>query len=129
VTHRQRRLGRILVVLGFAAVIAFLALRSSSYLKHVPWMPRLVGVWADQHGVSRNIVAFAALGVATFLLIGQRVWLLVTLCVFGTLLELAQRWIPGRAYDWRDIVASIAGVLLAWCAAWLLHRLPRPSRC
>lgn len=128
-TPRQRQFTRIAIVVLLAAAIAFFALRSSAFLKNVPWLPRPIGVWADQHGISRNIVAFCALGLATFTLIGSRLWLLVALCVFGTLLEVAQRWIPSRSYDWRDIVASIAGVLLAWITVWVLRRFPRPSRC
>ncbi len=113
---------RIVIVLGFGAVLAFLALRPSPYLQYVPWMPRRIGVWADHNGIVRNTVAFAGFALAVYVLLGVRLRSVVALCVFGTVIEVAQLWIPGRKFDWRDIVASIAGVLIAWPFAWLLRR-------
>lgn len=114
---------KIAVVVAFAAMIAFLALRSSPYLQYVSWMPRRVGVWADGNGILRNTVAFFGLGVLALGLLGVRVWHVLVLCFFGTAIEVAQLWIPGRTFDWKDIVATIAGVLLAWPVAWGARRL------
>ena len=36
------------------------------------------------------------------------------LSVFATGLEVAQLWIPGRWFDWKDIVASVGGLAIAW---------------
>lgn len=36
----------------------------------------------------------------------------VALAVFATGLEVAQLWIPGRWFDWKDIVASIGGLAI-----------------
>ena len=120
-TRRQRNV-RIAIVALLAAVIAFLALRSSPYLQYIPWMPRRIGVWADHHGVSRNAVAFFGLGLAVFLLIGLRAWHFALLCGFAAGLEVAQLGIRGRTFDWRDIVLSIVGIALAWPIAWALRR-------
>lgn len=113
---------KVLVVVGLTAAIAFLALRSSPYLQYVPWMPRRLGVWADSNGVARNAVAFFGLGLAVFLLVGRRIAHLAALCVFSAAIEVAQRWIPGRVFDWQDIVAGTIGILLAWPVAWAVRR-------
>jgi hypothetical protein len=115
----RARLIAFMLVIGFAGVLTFLALRSSSYLQFLPWMPRPVGVWADNHGVFRNTVAFFALGLCTFALLGRTLWHVTALCVFGTLIEVAQIWIPSRAFDWKDIAASVAGILAAWPVAFI----------
>ena len=119
---KRRRVLALVIVAVLAGALAFLALRASPYVQYVPWVPRRLGVWADSNGIVRNIVAFFALGLAVFLLVGRRVWHVIAACAFGTAVEVAQIWIPSRAFDWRDIVASIAGILLAWPLAWLLHR-------
>lgn len=126
---RRRHYSRVLVVLALGAVLAFLALRSSPYLQYVPWMPRRIGVWADHNGIVRNTVAFAGFALAVYLLLGARLRYVVALGVFGTAIEVAQLWIPGRAFDWRDIVASIVGVLLAWPFAWAGRRLVASRQC
>ncbi len=116
------RLARFLVGIGLAAVMAFLALRPSPYLEYIGWMPRGLGVWADRHGVLRNTAAFFGCSVMVLALFGPRLWLVAALCAFGTGLEVAQLWIPGRIFDWKDIVATVTGVLLAWPVAWVLVR-------
>ena len=98
--------------------MAFLALRTSPYLQYIPWMPRRVGVWADHNGIVRNTAAFFVFAIAVFLLVGRRAWHVVALCLFASSIEVAQLWIRGRVFDWRDILASIAGILLAWPVAW-----------
>ena len=115
----RRRLAAILLVTAFAAMLAFFALRSSPYLQYIPWMPRRVGVWADSHGVVRNAVAFFGLGLCSFTAVGRGLAHAFALCAFATAVEVAQIWIGSRAFDWRDIVASVAGVMIAWPVAWL----------
>jgi VanZ family protein len=118
---------RVTLAAGLAAVVAFLALRTSPYLQYVPWMPRRIGVWADSNGILRNVAAFLALGLVVFPLLGRGAWQVAALVAFAAGVEVAQHWIPGRVFDWRDIVASVAGVLLAWAVAWVLGRtLSRP---
>ena len=130
-SHRGRlRLLRVAAVFGALAVVAFLALRHSPFVDTLPWMPHWLGGWADQHGVSRNIVAFFALGLGCATLLGARTGLFVFLAAFGTAIEVAQIWIPGRTFDLRDIAATLAGLALAWIAAWSARRAitPREAR-
>lgn len=119
---RRGHLARLLFVGGFALLIAFLALRRSPYLQYIPWMPRSLGIWADHHGVLRNTAAFFAFALAVLGALGPRGVHVGALCLFGTAIEVAQIWIPSRTFDWRDIVASIAGVLLAWPFVWLWRK-------
>ena len=109
--------------------LAFFALRSSPYLQYIPGMPRWIGVWADSNGIIRNVVAFGILGLTTFLMLGRRLPIVLGLAAFGILLEVSQIWIRGRVFDWRDIVASLAGIALAWPIAWLLSRLAARRSC
>lgn len=121
------RVWRLLLAAALIGAIGFLALRTSPYLQYVPWMPRRVGVWADSNGIVRNVVAFVALGLAVFVLVGRGWRVALALAAFGAGVEVAQRWIPGRVFDWRDIAASVAGVLLAWIAVWPLRRRGQES--
>lgn len=122
----NRRALALVAVAVLAGLIAFFALRSSPYLQYIPWMPRGLGRWADSHGIARNFVAFFALALAVFLIVGRRVPHVAILCLFATALEVSQLWIRGRVFDWRDIVISIAGILAAWPLAWLCTR-QRPA--
>ncbi|HEY1106992.1 MAG TPA: VanZ family protein [Opitutaceae bacterium] len=121
---RSRMLG-IVFVAAFALLIAFFALRSSPFFQPISWLPRWIGRWADSHGIARNLAAFFAFGFAAFVILGPRWRLCLILSAFATVLEVSQIWIPTRIYDWKDIVASVAGILLAWPLAWLVHRLKR----
>jgi glycopeptide antibiotics resistance protein len=113
---------RIVLVLALAGVIAFFALRTSPYLQYITWMPRSIGVWADHNGILRNTVAFFVFALVVYLLVGCRAWHVVALSCFATAVEVAQIWVRGRVFDWQDILASIAGILLAWPVAWALRR-------
>ena len=115
---------RVALVLMLGGIIAFFALRTSPYLQYISWLPREIGVWADSNGILRNTAAFFAFALVTYLLVGRRGWHVLALALFATAVEVAQLWIRGRVFDWRDIVASIVGVLLAWPVAWAL----RPRR-
>lgn len=117
---------RLTVVLVAGSILAFLALRASSFIQTLPWVPRPVGLWADSHGIIRNTPAFFAFGLLAFALLGRTRRTVVPLAVFATVIEVAQIWIPTRIFDLLDIVASLAGLALAWIvvrsAAWLLAR-------
>jgi VanZ family protein len=120
---KRFRYVRAAIVLTFTVVIAFLALRTSPYLQYISWMPRRVGVWADHNGIVRNTVAFFGFSLVVLGLLGARVAHVLAICAFGTAIEVAQLWIPGRTFDWRDIAASVAGVVLAWPVAGTVRRL------
>ena len=104
-----------------AGVLAFFALRTSPYLQYIPWLPREIGVWADSNGILRNTAAFFAFALLVYFLVGRRWGHVLALTVFATGVELAQLWIRGRVFDWRDIVASMVGIFLAWPVAWALR--------
>ena len=48
--------------------------------------------------------------------------LLLLLPLYGAALEWLQRWVPNRAFDWQDMVANVAGVLLAFALVWAWRR-------
>ncbi len=125
----SRPVTRIVLIALIGGALAFFALRSSPYLQYIPWMPRWIGVWADSNGITRNVVAFGFLGLITMLVLGWRLPIVLGLAAFGILLEVSQIWIPGRVFDWRDILASLAGIALAWPIAWLGSRLASRRSC
>jgi VanZ family protein len=47
----------------------------------------------------------------------------------GVGIEVAQRFVPGRGFEWLDVEADAVGVGLGWAlgaaAAWMLRRLGR----
>ncbi len=118
----RSRVFALLFVVAFAGLLAFFALRSSAYFQPIEWLPRPIGRWADRHGIARNVVPFFAFGLAALSVLGTRWPWVLGLCAFGTALEVTQIWIPTRVFDWRDIVATVAGVLLAWPFAWFVRR-------
>lgn len=111
---------------ALTGVMAFLALRTSPYLQYIPWVPRSIGVWADHNGILRNTAAFLVFAFFVYVIVGRSWWVVVSLCLFATAVEVAQLGVRGRVFDWRDIVASIAGILLAWPIAWALRRRSAP---
>jgi len=117
----------LLLLVGLAA-LAFLSLRPSPYVHEVVWVPGFLGRWADHNGVLRNTVAFFAFALFVFACIGRRWFHALALCAFATAIEVAQLWIPHRAFDPKDIVAGIAGILTAWllvCGACRVLRVNR----
>lgn len=116
---------RFSLILGVLAVLplAYLALRPSPFVAEVSWIPPSIGEWADRNGIFRNTVAFFALGLFYFALIGRRWPHALALALFATLIEVAQIWIPHRVFDLKDIAASLAGLALAWLLVLLAFRL------
>ena len=51
--------------------------------------------------------------------------LLVLLPLYGAGLEVLQRWVPNRSFDWQDMVANVGGVLLAFALVWVWLRYCR----
>lgn len=80
-----------------------------------PHWPRLAEQLSYDHAeFAANIAMFAPIGLFLVLLLGRRFWWLAILaCVAMTaFIETAQRFIPGRVSDVRDIASnSIGGVL------------------
>ena len=50
------------------------------------------------------------------------------LVVYGTLLEFAQRYVPGRSFGWDDVLANVTGALIGAAIAIVLGVLLRRRR-
>jgi hypothetical protein len=117
-----------------AASAVYLTLRRSSDLRTVWWIPYPIAQWADYHGRTRNLVAYALLATPILILTRNRSrqlkWL-AALGLFGTALEYGQLFIPTRWFEWQDIALSLAGLATAWVlvegARWIFGRTP-PTR-
>jgi hypothetical protein len=111
------RAGCWLALVVGAGCAVYLTLRGSSNLRTVSWIPYPIALWADYHGRTRNLVAYALLGVPVLVRFRehkkQLQWLLA-LGILGTLLEYGQLWIPSRWFEWQDIALSLAGLAAAW---------------
>ncbi|MFW5452018.1 VanZ family protein [Thioalkalivibrio sulfidiphilus] len=70
-----------------------------------------------------HLLGYAVLTLAGLLAYPGRVWRVV-LGVFalGVAIELAQHFIPSRSFEWLDMLANGAGVLLGFAAVWWLRR-------
>ncbi|HEX2099121.1 MAG TPA: VanZ family protein [Candidatus Synoicihabitans sp.] len=126
---------RLLTTMFACCVIGFLALRASPRIAELPWIPAWAGSWIDHHYVLRNVPAFAALAFVVRGLLGPQRWVAPGLLALATGLEVAQLWLPTRFFDWRDIIASYAGLLFGYAClhllrrgeAWLLGEAARPT--
>lgn len=114
---------RVTVALLVVSLLGFLALRASPYLVEIRWLPRWIGEAADQHGVLRNVPAFAVLfGVLAYCMNRRDgLTVFVVTAVLASFLELVQLWVPGRSSDWKDVLASWAGAGIGW-GAWVAGR-------
>ncbi len=71
--------------------------------------------WVDSLGVSDKIEHFTAyFGLAVIPVLGfvtrRGVFAALSMIVLGVLLDFAQKFIPGRTFDWADIAANTVGV-------------------
>lgn len=107
-----------LVVGGIGCACAiYLCWRPTGQISTVPWIPTGVAEWADRHGRFRNLPAYFLLACPFLVVCGSRrarMWAVLALGVFGTLLELAERFVPGRMLEWQDVAYTWAGVGTAW---------------
>jgi VanZ family protein len=51
----------------------------------------------------------------------------VMLVPLGLLLEWLQRLIPGRAFEWKDVAANAAGVMVGLALGWVVRLVWRPA--
>jgi len=65
------------------------------------------------------LAALPALGFET----KKGVFAALSMILLGVLLDLAQKFIPGRTFDFADIAANTAGVLAALGIAWIILSL------
>lgn len=78
------------------------------------------------HGIAFFLLALPVLLVSGEL--GAMLLAALLLALLGIGIEIAQHFLPGRAFCWRDIAANAAGILLGLGIARLLQAsLPIPS--
>ena len=115
---------------GYLAFVAWLTLTPQAYASdHIAIIYRVLAV-AHRHGYLlfiddrrleflANIALFVPVGMFLMLLFGTRLWWVALAASFAmtTAIEVAQRSIPGRVPDERDLIANglgaIIGVLIA----------------
>ena len=129
------------IAVGLAASIGcgcaiYLSIRGTGQVSTVPWMPETIGQWADNHGRLRNFPAYFLLACPFLLLLRAalaRLWAIGFVGILGTVLELAEYFVPGRTVEWQDVAWSWAGALAAWAlfesVYWVIIRLRTPAAC
>ena len=112
-------------LIGCACAV-YLSLRGTGRLSTVPWMPHGIGQWADDHGRFRNLPAYFLLA-CPFLLMARhrrsRFRTMLAIGGFGTVLELAEYFVPVRMVEWQDIAWTWAGAAAAWALVEIGLRL------
>ena len=93
------------------------------------WLPELPGVDKAGH-FGLFFVQVVLLWRAASDTRGKLAAIVVATGVYSLALETLQRWIPGRAFDWRDGLANLAGVLMAAVVVtlWRQRSVGRASR-
>ena len=134
---------KVLAVLAFLAlfaVIIFFTFRGSTNVSDLSWMPQRWGLWLDEHDEFRHFIGFAVFAAVCFIqnfdfLFNRsrsrfvrkfrssrnRTGRLGALLVLVYLLELGQLALPGREFDWLDIVNGWGGIVFAW-GIWFAYK-------
>ena len=134
-----KALGAVAFVAVFGIVLYF-TFRASPNVSTLAWMPERWGIWLDEHDEFRHFIGFAvfaAIGfglnfdalfnrsrsrfVRKFRSSRNRTGRLGAFLVLVYLLELAQLGMPGRDFDWLDVVNGWGGIVLAW-AFWFAYK-------
>lgn len=125
-----------LCLIGLACMF-YLTLRASpdmETLRLPKWFLKSAVVrWLDHYGVLRNVPAFFLLAIPFRVIFRDRPeheYVLGGLFLVAALVEVAQRWLPTRHFDLRDIVCSWIGLAAGWLStmaaqAWLDRRRAR----
>jgi glycopeptide antibiotics resistance protein len=122
-----------LLTCGYLAFVAWVTLTPQSYAsEHIVIIYRVLAV-AHRHGYllsiddSRleflaNIALFVPAGMFLLLLFGTRLWWVALVAAFAmtTAIEVAQRSIPGRVPDERDLLANGLGAIIGVFVALVL---------
>ncbi len=138
--RRVYQLGAVLLALAGTGLIVFLALMSNPDVGHLHVLPRRWSYLLDQHHGFRHIVGYfgfylllAVLSAITdwFVSLRRRLGLVAGLCLFAAVLELAQLFVPRRSVNFIEVLASWAGLILAFFLTegfrLLLQRLRKPA--
>ncbi|HEY5980683.1 MAG TPA: VanZ family protein [Microlunatus sp.] len=118
---------------GYLAVVAWLTLTPQSYAsEHIAIIYRvldafhrrgyLLSISDNRLEFLANIALFVPVGVFLLLLFGNRLWWVALAASFTmtTAIETAQRFIPGRVSDERDLIANGAGAVIGVLVALVL---------
>ena len=121
---------RRLAILYTAAVVSVSVLASARYSREIATlMDRLPGRDVTGHFVLTGVLAFlVALGFELARFRGRRLGIpgaLAVVAVGVTLDEVAQIWLPVRAFSWVDLGGSYAGIVAFGALAFLVHGLRR----
>jgi len=144
--HRERIIRAVFIIILFA--VLYLALMPNNGHARFRIVPLPIYRWleAPWHDDFGNIVAFAVLSTAAFLLgrnsggrenagiTGALVWwfasrnarltgLLATVCI----IEILQKWIPGRVSSLQDVCTGWSGIFAAWLLSVLLDARSKNS--
>jgi hypothetical protein len=83
--------------------------------------------WVGETGISDKVLHFGAYLVLAGIPVygfarprGVR-WALAMIAL-GAALELAQKLVPGRSFEWGDMLANTAGVLTGMAAGWVARK-------
>ncbi len=104
-------------LLALCAVVLWFTLEPTPGGHRAHELPRFFSEWLNDNDFLANYLAFFALAVASFTIgfrkPGVRMVLLLLLLLPNGI-EFAQKWIPGRVSDWRDVAAAWGGIGTAW---------------
>ena len=97
----------------------------------LPGRSPLLG-WVASFGVSdktEHFIAYFVLAAIPALGFERRngIFAALSMVVLGILLDLTQKFIPGRSFEFADIAANTAGVLTGLGIAWAVRRLQDAS--
>lgn len=126
----------LLAMFGIAlGLIVLLPAEDHGVLKLTERVARRISEWGLPYSFTYNLVEFSAnvalfvpLGILLPLAIGSlragAFWLTPPIALaISTGIELAQRDIPGRVSDPRDLVSNTLGAVLGVLILWFIHRL------
>jgi VanZ family protein len=123
------RLAALALAFAAVAIVGFFTLRPQfAHGTRSLGLPLAVRKFVDGHDVAANVVGYIPLGVLAWAALGHRsrAWLFVFLV--SPVFEVAQAAVPGRIFDWKDLVANAAGVTLGILMLNLPARLLRARR-
>jgi VanZ family protein len=85
----------------------------------VPQVPSGFRGFSPEHAGTYFVLA----AVAGVLVRGRRMRIAAGLAAYGAAVELLQRFVPGRALEWKDVAANVGGAAAGWLVAELVPKL------